>query len=102
MNTILHVTTRAAWAAAQRDGRHAPPSLEAEGFIHLSTPAQLAGTLARYYAGQRDLVALVVDADRLEPGVLRWERPAKGDRQEPVPHLYRALRPEDVVEVRAL
>lgn len=102
MHELLHITTRAAWAAARRDGRYAPPSLASEGFIHLSTPAQLEGTARRYYAGQRDLVVLVVDPARLEPGALRWERPVAGDRPEPFPHLYRALAPDEVVEVRDL
>jgi uncharacterized protein (DUF952 family) len=101
MTIILHLTTRAAWDEAVRAGRYAPPSLAREGFIHLSTPAQLEGTAARYFAGQRDLVVLAVDADAFEPGVLRWEAPAVERGEGRFPHLYRALDPREVVEVRS-
>lgn len=96
---VLHITTRGEWELAQRDGAYAPPSLAAEGFIHLSSPAQVAATAARYYAGRRDLVVLVLDAASIEPGVLRWE-PSTGG--ELFPHLYRPIEPTEVVTVRRL
>ncbi|MBS1122830.1 MAG: hypothetical protein H6Q90_5058, partial [Deltaproteobacteria bacterium] len=34
---VFHITTRAAWAAAQHAGEYRAASLGAEGFIHLST-----------------------------------------------------------------
>lgn len=96
---ILHITTRREWEQARATGSYAPPSLAAEGFVHLSSPAQLAATASRYYAGQRDLVVLVLHPDRIEPGALRWE-PSTGG--ELFPHLYRAIEPAEVVEVRSL
>ncbi|MCO5169989.1 MAG: DUF952 domain-containing protein [Planctomycetes bacterium] len=99
VDEVLHITTREAWAAAEREGRYAPASLASEGFVHLSSPAQLAGTAARYYAGQRDLVVLVLDAARLEPDLLRWEVSTGGER---FPHLYRAIDPAEVLDVRPL
>lgn len=99
VDELLHITTRDAWARALREGRYAPASLTSEGFVHLSSPAQLAGTAARYYAGQTDLVVLVLDAARLAPDVLRWEVSTGGER---FPHLYRAIDPAEVLEVRLL
>lgn len=96
---VLHITTREAWERARADGSYAPASLAAEGFIHLSSPAQLAGTASRYYRGQRDLIVLVLDPARVEPGALRWE-PSTGG--ELFPHLYRAIDPAEVVAVRPL
>ena len=58
---ILHIVTRAEWEAAQTGERYAPPSLEREGFIHFSTPAQVLGSAGRYYAGRNDLLLLQVD-----------------------------------------
>ncbi len=96
---ILHITTRAEWDAARERGSYTAASLATEGFIHLSSPDQLAGTVSRYYRGQRDLVVLVLDPDRIEPGALRWE-PSTGGAL--FPHLYRAIDPAEVIEVRPL
>ena len=57
-------------------------TLEEEGFIHCSTPEQVARGAGRYYAGvRRDLVLLTVDPERL-PAPLRWEvvNTATGER----------------------
>ena len=91
--------TRAEWEAAQQADRYAPPSLEREGFIHFSTPAQVLGSAARYYAGRGDLLLLEVD-----PGAcgadLRWEDPGVGPTAgQDFPHLYRPL---ELAEVRAV
>ena len=64
----------------------------ADGFIHLSTAAQLASTLDRHFAGQSGLVVLAVDLAALGDAV-RWE-PARGGAL--FPHVYRAL-PRDAV-----
>lgn len=94
MTTVLHLAERAAWEAARRSGAYRPASLDVEGFVHCSTPAQATGVANAFYRGRTDLVLLVVDADRLGPS-LRWEAPAHpsapagevpaGDR---FPHVY--------------
>jgi uncharacterized protein (DUF952 family) len=58
-----------------------------DGFIHFSTGGQLAETLRRHFAGQRDLVLVAVDPQRLGDG-LRWE-PSRGGAL--FPHLYGVL-----------
>lgn len=94
--TLFHITTRAAWAAAQAAGEYRAPSLAEVGFIHLSTAAQWPATLARFFAGQRELVLLEIDAARA--GDIRFER-ADGDD---FPHLYGPLPLAAVVSVREL
>lgn len=94
---LFHLTTPAAWAAAQADGEVAPPSLEAEGFVHCSTRAQLVGTIERHFAGVDELVLLRLDADALA-GALRWDEIRPG---ETYPHVSRALRLTDVVDATA-
>ena len=69
-----------------------------DGFIHLSARRQVAGTLIKYFAGQRDLVLLAVDPDRLGAS-LRWE-PSRGG--ELFPHLYGPLNLDHVISVEAL
>src|SRR5262245_18832950 len=55
-----------------------------DAFIHFSTGAQLAETLRRHFAGQRDLVLVAIDPDALGAR-LRWEPSRGGDL---FPHLY--------------
>jgi uncharacterized protein (DUF952 family) len=96
---ICHLVDAGLWAEAVAAGEYRPPSLAAEGFIHFSTPAQLVATANAFYAGVRGLVVLEVDDATLSPEDLRWE-PAP-DRDERFPHLYRPLRPSEVVAVRS-
>ena len=58
-----------------------------DGFVHLSAAHQLAGTLARYFAGEPGLVLAAFPAARLGPE-LRWE-PSRGGAL--FPHLYGVL-----------
>jgi uncharacterized protein (DUF952 family) len=83
--TILHITSPEAWAAAQRTGRVSAPSLEDEGFIHCSTARQVVATADRIFAGQGDLLLLEVDPERLD-APLRFERAT--DVGDEFPHIY--------------
>jgi uncharacterized protein (DUF952 family) len=65
-----------------------------DGFIHLSTEAQLEGTLEKHFAGEAGLVVVRV-AVEADPA-LTWEVSRGGAL---FPHLYRPLRSGDVVEV---
>ena len=69
-----------------------------DGFMHLSTAAQVLETANRHFAGQPSLVALEIDAALVE-GDLRYETSRGGAL---FPHLYGALKREAVVAVRAL
>jgi uncharacterized protein (DUF952 family) len=70
-----------------------------DGFIHFSTKSQLAGTLAKHYAGQTDLMLLAIDADSLG-ATLKWELAPK--RGEEFPHLYAALPKDKVLWAKAI
>jgi len=77
-----------AWAAAERDSRFEGAGIDlADGYIHLSTAAQAPETARLHFAGQRDLVLLRIDAERLG-AALKWE-PSRGGQL--FPHLYGAL-----------
>lgn len=92
--TAYKVLTAEQMATLERDGRFdgAPVDL-ADGYIHLSTAAQLTETVERHFAGQDDLHVAAVDlaayADRV-----RWEV-ARGGQL--FPHLYEPLLLETVV-----
>jgi uncharacterized protein (DUF952 family) len=72
----------------QAEGSYASPSLADEGFIHLSTPAQVLASAQRHYAGREDLVLLVIDPGAVS-AELRWERSSHSP--DPFPHLYGRL-----------
>ena len=84
VNALLHITTASTWERAKALGTYRAPSLDAEGFIHLSTSAQWRKTAGRFFKGQSQLVLLELDPTGLD---VRFE-PADGDL---FPHLYGAL-----------
>jgi len=94
---LLHITTQAAWAAAERSGVYRAPSLDTEGFIHLSLERQWLGTAARFFHGTSGLVLLGIRVERLAAPV-RFEA-AHGDE---LPHLYGELPASAVVAAVAL
>lgn len=89
----------AGWAAAGPVGAYAGSAVDAaDGYIHLSTAAQLAETARRHFAGRDDLVLVTVDLHPLgEP--LKWE-PSRGG--ELFPHLYGPLPTSLAIEERRL
>ena len=94
---IFKIVRAAEWAAFEAEGRFAGSADDLrDGFIHLSTDEQLAGTLRKHFAGEAGLVVLRVElgADPL----LKWEESRGGAL---FPHLYRPRERADVVEVRA-
>ncbi len=98
MALIVHATTRDAWIAGAAAGTFAVGSLEAEGFIHCSTPAQLE-RVALAFPRRDDLVLLCLDERRLEPEV-RYEGSWDGGPR--FPHVYGAINLDAVVDVVAL
>jgi len=58
-----------------------------DGCFHLSTSAQLAGTLTRHFADATGLMLVALESDDLGDK-LKWEENSDGDS---FPHLYHAL-----------
>ena len=96
---VYKIFRRPEWDAFVAAGRSlgAPIDL-ADGYIHLSTAAQVVETAAKHFADQRDLVLVAVETERLG-GALRWE-PSRGGAL--FPHLYRPLVAADVVWDKSL
>lgn len=71
--TVYHIATAADLKAAEKAGCYAGSALcRRDGFIHMSTAAQLAQTLARFFAGRDDIVLLALDVAGIKDA-LRWE-----------------------------
>ena len=85
---LYKIADRRAWTQARKRGQFdGSPDDVRDGYIHLSAQGQVAGTLARHFAGARDLLLVEVDGDALG-AALRWE-PARGGAL--FPHLYAPL-----------
>jgi uncharacterized protein (DUF952 family) len=93
--SVFHLATLEQWADAQARGFVAPPSLEAEGFIHCSTEEQLAGTIERHFAGVDQLCLLRLDTESFGEQLI-WEESRPG---QVYPHVYRAIRVDEILEV---
>jgi uncharacterized protein (DUF952 family) len=107
MSLIYHITARKDLLQASRVGEYRAESLESAGFIHFSQRHQVLGVANSFYAGQKDLVVLVVDPARLT-SELKYEPPvhpgAAPAPQVPAsdqlfPHLYGPLNYDAVLKV---
>lgn len=99
MPIIFHVTTAADWDAAKQKGFYEHPSLAAEGFIHCSQDHQVAGVLERYFAGQTNLIKLVIDTDKLTSKfVFDWSP----STQDTFPHVYGTINIDAVIDTITL
>ncbi|MDZ4770580.1 MAG: DUF952 domain-containing protein [Chloroflexota bacterium] len=98
---ILHIVTFEEYVEIAALDSYRAPSLDTEGFIHFSTPAQVAGVANRFYSDRGELLLLVVDP-RLLTAPLIYEAPSgSGTAPAPglFPHLYGALDMNAVVAV---
>ena len=82
---IFKVVSQLEWQEAQEAGVFRGSPLDvADGFIHLSSAAQVVSTVQNYFAGRDDLVLVSVDTERLGD-TLRWEVSRGGAL---FPHIY--------------
>ncbi|MAD33637.1 MAG: hypothetical protein CMJ88_07755 [Planctomycetes bacterium] len=90
---VYKILRSAEWVALQRDHAIAGAPVDvADGFVHLSTAAQVVETAQKHFEGVQDLHLLALQATQLG-AALRWEPSRGGDL---FPHLYRELRLSDV------
>lgn len=96
---ILHFCPRAEWDGAVAAGDYRADSLASQGFIHCSTPEQVATPATALARGRRDIVLLEIDEERLTRPVV-WEQ---GDPPDPggmlFPHVYEPIPVAAVVGV---
>jgi len=96
---IYKIFRRSEWDFFKDAGQTlgAPVDL-ADGFIHFSTSSQVVETAAKHFDGQTGLVLVAFETDAMEDA-LKWE-PSRGGAL--FPHLYRALRIDEVVWDKSL
>ena len=98
MATIFHITKRAEWERAQKDGAYRSQTLSSEGFIHCSRSDQVIQTANALFSGQTGLALLEIDT-RQVGAEIRYENCEGG--QELFPHIYGPLELGSVVRVIA-
>lgn len=93
---LLKILRSSEWEQFAAEGRFDGSAADLrDGFIHLSTADQAAGTVARHFSGEKGLVFVEVDPG--EDVLLRFETSRNGAL---FPHLYRPLTLSDVVGIR--
>ncbi len=97
MEPILHIATREGWEQAQRRGVYHGDTLAAEGFIHCSTPHQVARVANARFRGVTGLVLLCIDPSQVGPEI-RYE---ESEPDERFPHIYGPLNADAVSNVVA-
>jgi uncharacterized protein (DUF952 family) len=99
MSLIYHIAAGPIWAQAQRDGEYTmstrDKTLAQEGFIHCSDASQVAGVANLFYPGERDLLLLVIDPERVTS---RVQYDPVADQR--FPHIYGPLNVDAVLEAR--
>jgi uncharacterized protein (DUF952 family) len=100
---IYHIAYGKDWDEAMAAGAYAMSTrgrtLAEQGFIHAGDAGQVAPVANMIYGSDEGLVILVIDRDRLVSEV-RYEAVPGWD--SPFPHIYGAINPDAVVEVRPL
>lgn len=85
-DALYHLASVSEWERYREQGRIEPASLADEGFIHCSWGRQVAGTVAKHFAGATDLLALELNPGALVAGELREEDSYGSGRA--FPHVY--------------
>jgi len=93
---ILHIAHRDDWEAALAAGEYRAGSLATEGFIHCSTPEQVLIPANERYQGQRGLLLLVIDPNRLATNLVYEDCYETGMT---FPHIYGPLNLDAVLRV---
>ena len=94
--TILHITPRSAWEAAQISGVYRGDTLDTEGFIHCSTIAQVLGPANIRFRGQQDLLLLRIDPGKVQSEIIYEDCCESGDL---FPHIYGPLNLDAVIDI---
>ena len=92
---IYHVVLPGVWAHFKDKDFYNASSLQTEGFIHCSFAAQLEGVLQRYYANEKHILILTIDAEKLKSKLI--EEPSTNN--EIYPHIYGEINRDAIIEI---
>ena len=95
MALIYHISYRSHWNFAKLRDEYKADSLQSNGFIHCCEKKQLIDLANTLYAGEKDLLILVIDSNLLS-AELRYEAQETGGNY---PHIYGPLNLDAVIQV---
>ena len=100
MNNVYKILREYEWEEAKESGQITTALDKQDGFIHLSTAAQLAVTLAFFFKESDSLQLLQLNLDKIDETQLIYESllPNEGKRMSPFPHLYSQLMTNQIFE----
>lgn len=90
---IFHLVVPESWRQADARADWQPSSLHTEGFVHMSFAAQLRDTTRIHFADHAEVWLFEVDV----PSILADLRIETSRDAQPFPHLYRALRRDEIL-----
>jgi len=97
MSSIYKVLTEEEWKHAISLGYVVTKLDNDDGFIHLSTAQQLAGTLAFYFKDFDSLILLQINTQDFKDEIIFEKAVPAGDRSGEFPHLYGILKVEKII-----
>ena len=92
MSVIVHIAEHAKWDSEHPWYVH--ESLEAEGFIHCSSPDQVLGPANRYFKGKQTLLLLLIDEQKVTSRIEYEDTTNSGVLY---PHIYGPLNTSAVI-----
>ncbi len=101
MAIIFHIARQATWASRAEQsaaGYYRPEMFPVDGFVHCSTREQVVKVADIRFRGQKGLVLLCIDTERVTAEV-RYENLEGG--HELFPHIYGEINTNAVVQIAA-
>lgn len=96
---IYHITKQSWWEKWAHLPHYESETLEQEKFIHCcSTLLQVEGVLQRYFVGQKNLLLLHIEEDKLI-STLKYEQ---ATNDELFPHIYGFINTEAIIEIKTI
>tara|TARA_B100001063_G_C16692606_1_gene517911 strand:- start:183 stop:647 length:465 start_codon:yes stop_codon:yes gene_type:complete len=93
---VYKILTQEQWQISKKNGYITTDLDIKDGFIHLSTAKQLAGTLYYYFKKEKDLILVQFNSRDLKSNLI-FEKPnPKANRKGLFPHFYSQLKLEKV------
>ena len=98
-SVIFHITTPEVWQQFAKENYFEAPSLKIENFIHASTKAQLEATAIRYYANEKEVLILHLDANAMKSKI---EYEFSKSVNDYFPHIFGVIEKENILQVQSV